>query len=119
MQSLSSSDCYLQIRHGKQTIFTDVFETTTVFQLKQILANILQIDSDAIRLTSKGEILDGDTKHLLEYGITSKVSRPQNPFQLEFTFKLDDGSYETDEIVPYSASSYPSNDELHQLSETK
>ncbi len=108
------SDCYLQIRHAKQTIFTDVTETTTVFQLKQILANILQIDPDAIRLTSKGQILDIDTKHLLEYGITSKEAQPQNPIQLEFSLKLNDGSYEIDEIIPYSTQNYPLNDEQQQ-----
>ena len=58
MQPLSSTantypDCYLQIRHGKQTIFTDVAETTTVSELKQIIANILRIDPDTIRLTIK------------------------------------------------------------------
>jgi hypothetical protein len=108
------SDCYLQIRHAKQTIFTDVTETTTVSQLKQILANILQIDPDAIRLTSKGQILDIDTKHLLEYGITSKEAQPQNPIQLEFSLKLNDGSYEIDEIIPYSTQNYPLNDEQQQ-----
>jgi len=108
------SDCYLQIRHAKQTIFTDVTETTTVSQLKQILANILQIDSDAIRLTSKNQILDTDKKHLLEYGITAKEARPQSPFQLEFSLKLNDGSYENDEIISYSTQNYPSNDEQQQ-----
>jgi hypothetical protein len=116
MQSIPStdnkySDCYLQIRHGKQTIFTDVTETTTISQLKQILSHILRIDSDAIHLISKGEILDIDSKNLLEYGITSKEARPQDPFQLEYTLKLDDGSYENAEIIPYSSQNYPSNDE--------
>jgi uncharacterized ubiquitin-like protein YukD len=119
MQPLSSTantypDCYLQIRHAKQTIFTDVSETTTVSELKAIIANILRIDSDEIRLTSKGQILDIDNKHLLEYGITTKEARPQNPFQLEFSLKLDDGSYENDEIIPYSAQNSLSNDEQQQ-----
>jgi hypothetical protein len=108
------SDCYLQIRHAKQTIFTDVSETTTVSQLKQILANILQINPDAIRLILKGQILDIDTKHLLEYGITSKEAQPQSPFQLEFSLKLNDGSYDTDGITSYSTGNSPSNDEQQQ-----
>src|SRR5579871_3741137 len=99
----SNPDCYLQIRHAKQTLFTDVAETTTVSQLKKLLANILQINSDAIRLTAKGQILDTDNKHLYEYGITTKDARPQNPFQLEFVLKLTNGSYETDEIISYSS----------------
>lgn len=105
------SDCYLQIRHGKQTIFTDVFETTTVHELKEILSNILHINSDDIQIRSHNQIFDIDTKHLLEYGITSKQARPQNPFQLEFILKLDDGTFETNEIIPYSSNSYSSNDE--------
>jgi hypothetical protein len=119
MQSLPStvntySDCYLQIRHAKQTVFTDVAETTTVYELKQILANILRIDPDTIRLISKDQTLDIDNKHLVEYGITTRESRPQNPFQLEFVVKLDDGSYENDEIVPYSTENSSSNDEQQQ-----
>jgi len=110
MQSSSNTypDCYLQIRHAKQTIFTDVAETTTISDLKQILANILAIDPHTIRLKSKGQILDTDTKNLLEYGITTKQARPQDPFQ------LDDGSYENDEIIPYSVQNNPSNDEQQQ-----
>jgi hypothetical protein len=113
MQSSSNTypDCYLQIRHAKQTIFTDVAETTTISDLKHILANILAIDPHTIRLKSKGQILDIDTKNLLAYGITTKQARPQDPFQLEFTFQLDDGSYENDEIIPYSVQTNPSNDE--------
>jgi hypothetical protein len=119
MQPLSATgnkypDCYLQIRHSNKTIFTDVAETTSVSELKQILANILRIDPDTIRLTIKGQILDIDSKHLLEYGITTKEARPQNPIQLEFTLKLDDGSYENDEIIPYSTENNLSNDEQQQ-----
>jgi hypothetical protein len=65
-------------------------------------------------LTIKGQILDIDSKHLLEYGITTKEARPQNPIQLEFTLKLDDGSYENDEIIPYSTENNLSNDEQQQ-----
>jgi hypothetical protein len=119
MQPISSTantypDCYLQIRHSRKTIFTDVAETTTVSELKQILANILQLDPDTIRLTTKGQILDIDSKHLLEYGITTREARPQTPCQLEFALKLDDGSYENDEIIPYSTENNLSNDEQQQ-----
>jgi hypothetical protein len=107
-------DCYLQIRRAKQTIFTDVAETTNVFELKQILAHILETDPDTIRLTAKGQILDIESKHLLEYGITTEEAQPQNPFQLECVLKLDDGSYETDEIIPYSGQNTLSNDEQQQ-----
>lgn len=120
MQPLSStantySDCYLQIRRGKQTVFTDVSETTTVAELKQILAHILKINPDIIRLTAKGQILDIDGKHLLEYGITTKEARPQTPFQLEFALQLDDGTYETEEIIPYTTESNSGSDESQQI----
>ena len=97
-----NSDCYLQIRRGKQTIFTDVAETNTLADLKQIIAHILKINPEGIRVKSKGQLLDIDAKHLLEYGITTREARPQAPFQLEMLLQLDDGSAETDEIVPYS-----------------
>jgi hypothetical protein len=108
-------DCYLQIRRGKQTIFTDVSETTTLAELKQIIANILKIKSEIIRLSSKGHILDIDSKHLLEYGITTKEARPQTPFQLEFVLQLDDGSYETEEIIPYTTENNAGSDESQQI----
>jgi hypothetical protein len=109
------SDCYLQIRRGKQTIFTDVAETTTLGELKQILGNILKIHPETIRLSSKGQVLDIDSKHLLEYGVTTKEARPQSPFQLEFVVKLDDGTYETDEIIPYTTESTSGSDESQQI----
>jgi hypothetical protein len=120
MQPLSSTantypDCYLQIRRGKQTIFTDVAETTTLVELKQIIANILKVNPEIIRLTSKGQILDIDSKHLLEYGITTKDARPQTPFQLEFVLQLDDGTYETEEIIPYTTENNSSNEEQQQM----
>ena len=120
MQPLSSnanthSDCYLQIRRGKQTIFTDISETATVIELKQILANILKINPEIIRLIAKGQILDIDSKHLLEYGITTKESRPQTPFQLELLLQLDDGTFETEEIIPYTTDNSSTNDEQQQM----
>ena len=96
------ADCYLQIRRGNQTIFADVMETTTVSELKQLLGNILHISPDIIRLAMKAKLLDIDSKHLLEYGVTTHQARPQTPFPLEFLVQRDDGSYETEEIVSYS-----------------
>lgn len=104
------ADCYLQIRRGKQTIFTDVTEATTVSELKQLLAHLLHIQPEIIRLTAKGQCLDTDSEHLLGYGVTSKRARPQNPFPLEFLLQLDDGSYETEQIVPYSSSPHSKDD---------
>jgi hypothetical protein len=119
MQPLSSTantypDCYLQLRRGKQTIFTDVAETTTLADLKQIIANILKINPGIIRISSKGQILDIDSKHLLEYGITTREARPQTPFQLEFVLQLDDGTYETEEIIPYSTENSSGPDDSQQ-----
>ena len=108
-------DCYLQIRRGKQTIFTDVAETTKVEELKQIIANILKINPEIIRLTCKGQILDIDSKHLLEYGITTKEARPQTPIQLEFVLQLDDSTYESEEIVPYTSENNAPSDDSQQM----
>ena len=110
------SDCYLQLRRRKSTIFTDVTETTTVVQLKQILGSILQIDPQAIRVSLKGQIFDNDNKRLVEYGVSSKQARPQSPFQLEYSLRLADGSYETDELIPYSTENSLFNDDNHQRS---
>lgn len=112
----TSSDCFLQIRHGRKTIFTDVTETTNVLQLKKILGNILQIDPQAIRLSCKGQIFDNDTKHLVEYGVAAKHARPQTPYQLEFSLRLTDGTFESDEIIPYSTENSLLSDEHSQRS---
>lgn len=112
----STADCFLQVRHRKTTIFTDVTETTTVVQLKQILGNILQIDPQAIRVTCKGQIFDNDNKRLIEYGVTSKQARPQNPLQLEYSLRIADGSYESDEIIPYLTENSLLTDEQQQRS---
>jgi hypothetical protein len=119
MQPLSStaninSDCYLQLRRGKTTIFTDVAETTTLTELKQIIGHILKINPDIIRISSKGQIFDIDSKHLLEYGISTKDARPQTPYQLEFVLQLDDGTYETEEIVPYTTENNAGSDDSQQ-----
>lgn len=108
-------DCYLQIRRRKQTIFTDVSETTTLADLKSIIAYILKINPDTIRLHCKGHVMDIDSKHLLEYGITTKEARPQTPFPLELALQLDDGTYETEEIIPYTTENQSTSDESQQM----
>ena len=114
----TNSDCYLQIRRRKQTIFTDVSEMTTLGELKQIIANILIINPDTIRLHCKGQVMDIDSKHLLEYGITTKEARPQTPFPLEFALQLDDGTFETEEVIPYTAENQSTSDEVQQMGMT-
>ena len=106
----SYSNCYLQIRRAKQTIFTDVTETTTVIELKQIIGNILQVDPNQIRLLRNSQILDIDSKLIADYGINRKNALPQNPYQLEFVLKSDSISYENVEVVPYSTECYSFND---------
>ena len=113
--SNTNSDCYLQIRRRKQTIFTDVLETTTLVDLKQIIANILLINPDTIRLHCKGQVMDIDSKYLLEYGITTKEARPQTSYPLEFVLQLDDGTFEAEEIVPYTTENQSTSDEAQQM----
>jgi hypothetical protein len=107
----SHADCYLQIRRGKQTIFTDVSEATTVSELKHVVAQILKVSPEIIRIKSKIQVLDVDDRRVVEYGITTKDARPQTPFQLECILQLDDGTYETEDIVPYTSESNASNPE--------
>lgn len=111
----TNSDCYLQLRRGKQTIFTDVAETTTVLELKQIMGHILRINPEIIRVKYRGQILDIDGKHLLEYGITTKEARPQTPVQLEYVLQLDDGTFESEEIVPYSSENQASQNDPQSI----
>ncbi|CAF5083981.1 unnamed protein product, partial [Rotaria sp. Silwood1] len=52
--------------------------------------NVLRIDPHTIRFIGKGQIVDINSKHLLEY---------------------DDDLYESAETIPYSLQNYCSNDE--------
>ena len=120
MQSLppassGSSDCYLQIRRGKQTVFMDVTETLSVGDLKRFIAHILKLNPELMRLVARGQVLESDTKLLREYGITTKEARPQAPYQLEFVLQLEDGTFETEEIVPYTSESSARSDEQQQM----
>jgi len=60
-------------------------------------------------------VFDIDGKHLLEYGITTRDARPQTPFQLEFVLQLDDGTYETEEIISYTTENNTRSDDSQQL----
>ncbi|CAF0877102.1 unnamed protein product [Adineta ricciae] len=113
--SNTASDCYLQIRRGKQTVFMDVPETLKVLDLKRFLAHILKLNHELVRFTARGQVLDSDTKLLREYGITTKEARPQAPYQLEFVLQLEDGTFETEEIVPYTSESSSRSDEQQQM----
>ncbi|UJR08423.1 hypothetical protein I4U23_012693 [Adineta vaga] len=112
--SNAASDCYLQLRRGKQTVFMDVPETLAVGDLKRFLAHILKLNPEIIRLSGRGQVLESDTKLLREYGITTKEARPQAPCQLEFVLQLEDGTFETEEIVPYTSENSSRSDEQQQ-----
>jgi hypothetical protein len=111
----TNSDCYLQIRRGKQTIFTDVAETTNLAELKQTIAYIIKINPEMIGIKFKGQLLDTDGKNLVEYGISAKDARPQAPLQLEFLVQAEDGVWDNEEIVPYRTENQPSINEQQAM----
>ncbi|CAF0920707.1 unnamed protein product [Didymodactylos carnosus] len=101
----SSQDVYLMIRRAKLTIFTDVIETTTVLELKKIIASIIKIDPQDVQLAYNNQSME-DVKRLQECGISSKDARPQTPVQIALSIKKNDSDeLDKDDIVPYSSNS--------------
>uniref|UniRef100_A0A8C2YV68 Elongin-B n=1 Tax=Chinchilla lanigera TaxID=34839 RepID=A0A8C2YV68_CHILA len=82
-------DLFLMIQRHKTTIFTDVKESSTVFELKCIIEGILKRPPDEQRLYKDDQLLD-DGKTLGECGFTSQTARPQAPATVWLAFREDD-----------------------------
>ena len=110
----SAPCCFLQLRHAKQTVFVEVKENTTVGELRQLLAEILTISPETIRLKSEEKFFDADTKHLSDYGINTTAALPHAPFQVEFLVEHDDDN----QVIPYSGETTFFNDDHSMLEES-
>ncbi|KAM7239605.1 hypothetical protein CapIbe_009100 [Capra ibex] len=94
-------DVFLMIRRHKTTIFTDVKESNTVFELKRIVEGILERPPDEQRLYEDDQLLD-DSKTLGECGFTSQTARPQAPATVGLAFRADE-AFEALRIEPFSS----------------
>ena len=71
------------IRRHKTTIFTDAKESSTVFELKRIVEDILKRPPDEQRLYKDDQLLG-------ECGFTSQTARPQAPATVGLAFRADE-----------------------------
>lgn len=95
-------DVFLMIRRKKCTIFTDVKENTTIYDVKKIVEGILKVPPENQRLFHDDTPLD-DNKTLSDCGYTSGTARAQAPATIGLAFKAADGEFEPLELSPLSS----------------
>ncbi|CAI9744454.1 elongation factor B, polypeptide 2 [Octopus vulgaris] len=95
-------DVFLMIRRKKCTIFTDVKENTTIYEVKKIVEGILKVPPENQRLFRDETALD-DNKTLSDCGYTSSSARAQAPATIGLAFKAADGEFEALELTSLSS----------------
>ncbi|CAO2588596.1 ELOB [Lemmus lemmus] len=93
-------DVFLMILRHKTTIFTVAKESSTMFELKRIVKDVLRRPPDEQRLYKDDQLLD-DGKTLGECGFTSQTAGPQAPATVGLAFREDD-AFEVLCIEPFS-----------------
>jgi elongin-B len=97
-------DVFLMIRRAKTTMFLDAKETTTVYEVKQMIEGILKKSPDDQRLFSKDlQTIMDDSKQISEYGYTNSTARAQLPEAIGLAYRTvinPSGDREKDEFEP-------------------
>ncbi|CAL1527853.1 unnamed protein product [Lymnaea stagnalis] len=87
--NLNQGELFLMINYKKTTIFTDVTESTTVGELKRIIAAILKSPSQYMMLYKGETLLAQDHKTLSYYGYTMSVAKAYSPDIVTLVLTLD------------------------------
>ncbi|XP_043110329.1 elongin-B-like [Puntigrus tetrazona] len=95
-------DVFLMIRRHKTTIFTEAKESTTVYELKQIVEGILKRSPEEQRLYKDEQPLE-DNKTLGDCGFTNQTARPQAPATVGLAFRISDDAFETLQVESFSS----------------
>jgi elongin-B len=96
-------DVFLMIRRKKQTIFTDVKDNTTVYEVKKIIEGILKKSPEEQQLYSKDNQIMEDSKTISEYGYTSAIAKAQSPESIGLVYKIEGrDEFEPLDIAPLS-----------------
>ncbi|XP_072792560.1 elongin-B [Taeniopygia guttata] len=95
-------DVFLMIRRHKTTIFTEAKESSTVLELKRIVAGILHRPPHEQRLYKDDQLLE-DSKTLGDCGFTSQTARPQAPATVGLALRCGEESFEGLRIEPFSS----------------
>lgn len=78
------------VRRKKTTIFLDAKETTSVIDLKRMIAGITKVPPENQRLFKDEDVMD-DKKALTDYNLNSATAKAQSPATIGLAFK-DPGS---------------------------
>ncbi|CAD5116020.1 DgyrCDS4954 [Dimorphilus gyrociliatus] len=100
-------DVFFVIRWQNKSIFLDVKESNTIYDLKLLISGIMGKSADDMQLynlakDSIEECLENE-RSLAECGLTANVARAQSPAQLGVTFRMDDGGFENMNVKEYSS----------------
>ncbi|KAH6944744.1 hypothetical protein HPB50_004770 [Hyalomma asiaticum] len=99
-------DVFLMVRRKKTTIFMDAKETTSVRELKKMIAGITKVAPEN-QVLYKGDQCLEDEKVLADFGIHSSTAKPPSPAVLVLAFRDPlTGKFEPLEVTPYSRPFY-------------
>ncbi|CAG2171388.1 unnamed protein product [Oppiella nova] len=89
------------IRRKKMTVFLDAKETTSVIDLKRMIAGITKTLPENQRLFKDDEVMD-DRKSLTDYNLNPTTAKAQSPATIGLSFRDENGRFETLEITSLS-----------------
>ncbi|XP_077500365.1 transcription elongation factor elongin B [Amblyomma americanum] len=96
-------DVFLMVRRKQTTIFLDAKETTSVRELKKMIAGITKVAPENQVLYKDDQCMD-DNKVLTEYGLNSSTAKAQAPATVGLAFRdPDTGKFEPLEVTPLSS----------------
>ncbi|XP_050023714.1 elongin-B [Dermacentor andersoni] len=96
-------DVFLMVRRKKTTVFLDAKETTSVRELKKMIAGITKVAPENQVLYKDDQCMD-DNKVLTEYGLNSSTAKAQAPATVGLVFRdPDTGKFEPLEVTPLSS----------------
>ncbi|XP_074593542.1 transcription elongation factor elongin B [Brevipalpus obovatus] len=100
------TNVFLMVRRKKTTIFLDAKESTSVLEVKKMIAGILKVSPEDQRLFYKSDDRDeilSDHHCLSDYGINSDTAKAQHQATLGLAIRNHgDGDFEKLEISPLS-----------------
>ncbi|XP_030377255.1 uncharacterized protein LOC115626138 [Scaptodrosophila lebanonensis] len=95
-------DVYVMIRKHNSTILLDIKENTTIYDLKCMIAPLLNVRPFDQLLFSKDNKQMMNSDKLKDYGIIASIATPQEPVQLSLVVRDDEGDFNPIDITPYS-----------------
>jgi hypothetical protein len=101
---VSDDSVYLRIRNAKKTIVLELKSTQIVNDVKQEIAEVLEVSNkEFVKIYRETEPLD-DVKSLKNCNITPESAKPHLPFELNFALRdSEDQEFSPPELEQYSS----------------